>query len=119
MGDKKFNYGKAEADLYDAGCPDSEEIYGYRSEKAIESFMRENGLDPEKYYDNTEDSKSSSSNNNSSGCYLTSACVNAKGLPDDCEELTVLRNFRDGGTEHTVNYARKKNCFIDIITDSE
>lgn len=31
----------------------------------------------------------------SSGCYLTSACVKAKGLPDDCEELTVLRNFRD------------------------
>ncbi len=32
----------------------------------------------------------------SGGCYLTSACVEAKGLPDDCRELTVLRNFRDG-----------------------
>ena len=30
------------------------------------------------------------------GCYLTSACVEAKGLSDDCHELTVLRNFRDG-----------------------
>ena len=30
-----------------------------------------------------------------SGCFLTSACVEAKGLPDDCRELTVLRNFRD------------------------
>ena len=29
------------------------------------------------------------------GCYLTSACVEAKGLADDCKELTVLRNFRD------------------------
>ena len=28
-------------------------------------------------------------------CFLTSACVEAKGLPDDCHELTVLRNFRD------------------------
>lgn len=32
----------------------------------------------------------------SSGCFLTSACVEAKGLPDDCHELTVLRAFRDG-----------------------
>ena len=32
----------------------------------------------------------------SSGCFLTSACVEARGLPDDCHELTVLRAFRDG-----------------------
>lgn len=32
----------------------------------------------------------------STGCFLTSACVEAKGLPDDCHELTVLRSFRDG-----------------------
>lgn len=31
----------------------------------------------------------------SSGCYLTSACVQAKGLPDDCYELQTLRKFRD------------------------
>lgn len=31
----------------------------------------------------------------SSGCFLTSACVEAKGLPDDCRELTVLRRFRE------------------------
>lgn len=31
----------------------------------------------------------------SGGCYLTSACVQARGLPDDCEELTALRRFRD------------------------
>lgn len=29
------------------------------------------------------------------GCFLTSACVEAMGLPDDCRELTVLRHFRD------------------------
>lgn len=29
------------------------------------------------------------------GCFLTSACVEAKGFPDDCHELTVLRKFRD------------------------
>ena len=32
----------------------------------------------------------------STGCYLTSACVEARGLADDCRELTVLRRFRDG-----------------------
>lgn len=31
----------------------------------------------------------------SGGCFLTSACVEAKGLADDCRELTVLRDFRD------------------------
>ena len=28
-------------------------------------------------------------------CYLTTACVNSKGLPDNCLELRTLRNFRD------------------------
>lgn len=47
----------------------------------------------------------------SGGCYLTSACVEARGLPDDCEELTILRRFRDewlknqpGGLEEVVEY---------------
>lgn len=31
-----------------------------------------------------------------SRCYLTSACVEYRGLPDDCHELAVLRDFRDG-----------------------
>ncbi len=29
------------------------------------------------------------------GCFLTSACVEYLGKADDCEELTVLRVFRD------------------------
>lgn len=29
-------------------------------------------------------------------CFLTTACVEARGLPDDCYELTTLRAFRDG-----------------------
>lgn len=31
----------------------------------------------------------------SGGCYLTSACVYSKGLPDNCVELQTLRNYRD------------------------
>ncbi|MBR5095081.1 MAG: hypothetical protein IK095_08305 [Oscillospiraceae bacterium] len=30
------------------------------------------------------------------GCFLTSACVEARGLADDCHELQVLRAYRDG-----------------------
>jgi hypothetical protein len=30
------------------------------------------------------------------GCYITTAVTMTKGLPDDCEELNVLRDFRDG-----------------------
>lgn len=29
------------------------------------------------------------------GCYITSACVRAQGLPDDCFELEALRALRD------------------------
>jgi len=31
----------------------------------------------------------------SNKCMLTNACIEAKGLPDDCTELTTLRSFRD------------------------
>lgn len=33
--------------------------------------------------------------NNDGGCYLTTACVDHKGLADDCTELESLRKFRD------------------------
>lgn len=35
------------------------------------------------------------SSTSSGGCYLTSACCQYKGLPDDCYELQTLRQFRD------------------------
>lgn len=89
----RFNYDKAEADLYESGCPYSEEIYGYRSEEGINEFMRENGLDPQKYYKDKDNNDRTE--NNSSGCYITTACVEAKGLDDNCYELSILRNYRD------------------------
>ncbi len=30
-----------------------------------------------------------------SGCFLSTACTTAMGLPDDCAELCILRRFRD------------------------
>ncbi len=37
----------------------------------------------------------------SGGCFFTSACCTYKGLPDDCEELTIMRNFRDTKLQKT------------------
>ena len=31
----------------------------------------------------------------SGGCFLSSACIETMGLPDNCQELTILRKFRD------------------------
>ncbi len=39
--------------------------------------------------------KTETDSGSSSGCYLTSACVEAMGLEDDCRELQTLRGFRD------------------------
>lgn len=35
------------------------------------------------------------------GCYLTTVCVDAMNLPDDCHELETLRKFRDGFVSKT------------------
>jgi len=52
----------------------------------------------EAYDDSWDGSKSNSDSQEeekSSGCFITSACVESKGLPDNCLELESLRNFRD------------------------
>lgn len=71
------------------------------------NVRKANGQDPEidsdqvhKFcwtYDHDECPLYKVRNNSSSsgGCYLTTACVIAKGLPDDCDELTTLRFFRE------------------------
>lgn len=91
----RFNYDKAEADLYDSGCPYSEEIFEYRSEAGINDFMRENGLNPERYYDRNKAPRSHNGPSNNGGCFITTACVESMGLSDDCYELELLREFRD------------------------
>jgi hypothetical protein len=37
----------------------------------------------------------------SGGCFLTTACAQAMGLPDDCTELQTLRAFRDNHVLHS------------------
>lgn len=57
------------------------------------------------------------------GCFLTSACVEAMGLTDDCRELTVLRRFRDewlskqsGGKEDIKEYYQIAPVIVSLIS---
>ena len=44
------------------------------------------------------------------GCFITSACIRAMNLPEDCIELTTFHKFRD---EYLVK-SQKGRTFIDI-----
>ena len=55
-----------------------------------------------------------SKNSSSGGCFLTSACIEAKGLPDDCIELTILRNFRDNYMKSAENGQDDINEYYNI-----
>ena len=46
---KKYDYGKAEADLYDVGARFPEDVYEYSSEKSFRRHMKEYGLNPDRY----------------------------------------------------------------------
>lgn len=48
------------------------------------------------------------------GCYLTGACVDYLGKPDDCEELTALRNFRDGYMKKSAEGARLVEEYYEV-----
>lgn len=94
---KGFDYKKAEADLDGVGVRHPDEIYSYHSEKAVRGYMKEHGLNPDKYYKpDGKNASSGSKGSDSGGCYLTTACAAARGLPDTCAELQTLRAFRDG-----------------------
>ena len=61
----------------------------------------------------------------SGGCYLTTACVEHKGLQDDCLELSTLREFRDNylrnlpdGDKEIEEYYRTAPKIVDTINHS-
>lgn len=78
-------------------------IFGRRASESVREdneMVRKGAEEGVKYHEESgksSDSGSSSGGGSDSGgslCYLTSACVNARGLPDNCLELKSLRNFR-------------------------
>ena len=91
----RFDYESAELDILDSGGdPD---YLSHTDPEKRDAYLRKMGLRPEDYGGGSRDPKSrqSTGSGGDSGCFLTSACVQARGLPDDCEELTVLRRYRD------------------------
>ena len=57
-------------------------------------------------------------------CFITTACAEARGLPDDCEQLRVLRAFRDGyvadlpdGAEVLAEYDEKAPRIVAAIRE--
>lgn len=62
---------------------------------------------------------------NTSSCFITSACIKAMALPDDCYELSVLRSFRDtwlknqpGGEEAISTYYKIAPTIVERINTS-
>lgn len=75
---------------------------------------------------NSEDCPLRRNQRSSDGCYLTSACVRAKHLPDDCKELQTLRAFRDNylklredGEKDIREYYEKAPLLVEKINASE
>lgn len=52
---------------------------------------------------------------NSGGCFLTTACCQYKGLPDNCHELTTLRAFRD---QYVAKQSYGKNLIAEYYADA-
>jgi hypothetical protein len=62
----------------------------------------------------------------SGGCFLTTACTQYAGLPDDCRELTILRRFRDtyvmslpDGGEAVTEYYNSAPVLLKCIDSSD
>lgn len=118
----KYDYKKAEKDLYNVENGRPYDVYDSRSEASFRKYMKEKGLNPDRYVKPEYRNNSNNSNNNSGGCYLTTACVEAKGLPDDCAELQTLRAFRDSylsnlpnGKEEIDRYYRMAPGIVNAI----
>lgn len=94
----RFDYETAREDLWDMGLDPCE--LPDKSPERRDAYLRKQNLNPDCYKPSTSRRDSGSGGyggggSGTSGYFLTSACVHAKNLPDDCEELESLRNFRD------------------------
>ena len=121
-----FDYENAERDSLDnGGDPDA---LSYTDPRKRDEYLRRMGLRPEDYGGGAGDlkNKARTGSGSGSGCFLTSACVEARGLPDDCEELSLLRQYRDsylrrrpGGTEEIREYYRIAPRIVEAVNAKE
>ena len=72
-----------------------------------------------------DDDSSSGSSGSGGGCFLTTACVVAAGLPDDCQELTTLRGLRgrllssEAGRSLVDDYNRRAPRIVAAVAASD
>lgn len=100
----RFDYEAAREEMWDQGL-DPDDLPESTPEKR-DAYLRKVGINPDRYkprkpYHPGDGRDTGGSGSGSSGCFLTTVCVEAKGLPDDCDELTMLRAFRDGYMKST------------------
>lgn len=100
-----FDYETARRDVIEAGG-DPDDVDLFDPERRDRS-LRKYGLNPAFYgggkkdpYDQSAQHKQRHPGTAPTGgeedpCYITTACVRAGGLPDDCRELNTMRSFRD------------------------
>lgn len=71
----------------------------------------------------THNEEKSDTERSSGGCYLTSACMQhfQEKFDDNCEELNILRNFRDKfvSKEDVAHYYQTAPVIVEAINNSE
>ena len=73
-----------------------------------DAYLQKNRINPDQFKPHGRSRKNGSpgdpsgGSSGTSGCFLTSACVRARNLSDDCDELKTLREFRDSFMMSTV-----------------
>lgn len=95
----RFDYEAAREDMWDAGL-DPDDLPEKSPEKR-DAYLKRVGMNPDRYkppkkYHPGDSGSTGGTSSGTAGCFLTTACVAARNLPDDCEELNTLRAFRDG-----------------------
>lgn len=85
----------------------------------------ENWQERKEAYDAGVENVRSNASEKSSGCFLSTACLEAAGRSDDCDELRVLREFRDSyallsneGRESVRQYYQIAPGIVAAIKDS-
>lgn len=76
------------------------------------------------YYIYTDNDEYRYNNTESDQCFISVACIKAKGLPSDCYELRILRKFRDeyvknlfDGNEIVENYYDIASTIVNKINE--
>jgi hypothetical protein len=89
--DKGYYHGKGQQDASEG---EHHRPHGIFDE--LTTWSKEGQKRNERENDAYDAGHDSTSSQKSGGCFLTTACTEAAGLADDCTELEVLRQFRDG-----------------------